>query len=61
MSDKLMYLAMIDYAQNYPFFGLQLMVEAFGHLTKWTNQSKFNKFPKANEKDDVNKRLWGLV
>ncbi len=29
--------------QNYPFCTLQLMIEMFGHITKWTNQSKFNK------------------
>ena len=41
-----------DDAQNYPFCRLKLVVETFGHLTKWTNQSKANKSPlgcEANE------------
>ena len=40
MAYKLMY---IPNTQNYPFYWLQLEVEAFGHSTQGTNQSKFNK------------------
>ena len=42
MADKLMYI-LNDDTQNYPFYRLQLMLETFGHTTKWTNQSEFKK------------------
>ena len=41
MADKLMYIPNDD-TQNYPFCNLQLVVETFGHLTRRTNQSKYN-------------------
>ena len=46
MADKLMYIHNDD-TQNYPFCGLQLMVEMFGCSTEWTNQSKFNTSPQG--------------
>ena len=36
-----------DYTQNYPSCRLKLLVETFGHLTWWTNQSKSIKSPIA--------------
>ena len=45
MADKLIYIPKDD-TQNYPFCKLQLVVETFGHSTKWANQTKF-------------KSLWG--
>ena len=36
-----------DYTQNYPFCRLQLVVEAIGHSTLCTNQSKLNESSKA--------------
>ena len=41
MANKLMYIPNDD-TQNYPCI-LQLVVEIFGHSTKWTNQSNFYK------------------
>ena len=41
MADKFMYIPNDD-AQNQPFCRLNLVVETFGHSTKWINQSKFN-------------------
>ena len=46
MADLLMYIPN-DVAQNYPFWRLQLVVVTFGHSTKGTNQSKFNKNPQG--------------
>ncbi len=46
MADKLMYISNDD-TQNYPFYSLELVVETFGHLTQWTNQSKYNKCPQG--------------
>ena len=42
MTDTLMYIPN-DNTKNYPLCRLQLMVETFGHSTKWTSQLKFNK------------------
>ena len=36
-----------DDTKNYPFYGLQLVVETFAYLTWWSNQSKFIKVPKV--------------
>ena len=44
ITDKLMYISN-DVTQNYFFCRLQLVIETFGHSTKWTNESKF-KVPK---------------
>ena len=44
MPDKLMYIPS-DSTQNYLFCWLQFVVETFGHSTKRTNKSKFNKSP----------------
>ena len=60
MANKFMYIPNDD-SQNYP---LQLVVETFGHWTKWTNQSKFNKSPQgfqSYELENVIIRLWGLL
>ena len=47
MTDKLVYIPNDD-TQNYPLCRLQLVVEeTFGHLSKLTNQSKFNKSPQG--------------
>ena len=46
MGDTLMY-NLNDDTQNYSFCRLQLVVEMFGHLTSWTNQSKFNNSPQS--------------
>ena len=46
MADILMFIPNDD-TQNSLFYGLQLVVQMFGHLTKWTNQSKFNKSPQG--------------
>ena len=48
MADKLMHIPNDD-TQNYPFYKLQLLVETFGHSTKWSNQAKFNKVPNVVE------------
>ena len=63
MADKLSYIPN-DNTYNYPFCRLQLVVEMFGHSTKWTNETKF-KLPKvvksANKKwnlgDECNRQL----
>ena len=50
-ANELMYIPNDD-THNYPFCRLKLVAESFGHSSKWTNQSKFNKSPqgcKANE------------
>ena len=39
MPDKLKFIP-IDDTQNYPFGRLQLLVETFGHLTKWPQSWK---------------------
>ena len=44
MADILIYIPNYD-TQNFPFCRLQLVVEKFGHLTEWTNKTKFNKSP----------------
>ena len=46
MANKLKYIPNDD-TQNYYLCRLQLVVETFGHWTKWTNQSKFNKSPQG--------------
>ena len=47
MADLLMYIPNDDLQKN-PFCRLQLVVETFGHSTKYyTNQSKSNKVPKV--------------
>ena len=46
INDKLMYI-LYDDAQNFPFCGLQLVVETFGYSTWWINQSNFTKVPKV--------------
>ena len=48
MADKLMYIPN-DNMQNYPFSGLQLVVEKFGHSRSWTNQSNLIKVPKLGK------------
>ncbi len=45
MNDKFMYISNDD-AQNYPFWRLQLLIETFGHWTKWPNQNSI-KVPKV--------------
>ena len=58
MADKLMYIP------NYSFLRLKLVEETFGHLTRWNNQTKFNKSPQgsyANNYENVTIRLWGLL
>ena len=57
MADKLLYIPN-DNTQNYPFCILQLVFKTFGHLTKWTNQSNFNRSPQDWEQAIL--RLWGL-
>ena len=42
IADKLIYNPN-DNTHNYPFCGFNLLVKIFGHSTKETNQSKFNK------------------
>ena len=59
MVDKVMYIPN-DNTQNYPFCGLQIVAETFGHSTKWTKQSKF-KVVKPTNKKNVIVKLWGLV
>ena len=44
MPDISMYIPNYD-TQNWHFYTLQLVIEKFLHLNKWTNQSKFNKNP----------------
>ena len=44
MALKLMYIP-IDDIQNNPLCRLLLVVKTYGHPTKLTNQSKFNKSP----------------
>ena len=46
ISDKYKYISN-DNKQNYHFCRLQLVVEMFGHPTRWTNQSKFNESPQG--------------
>ena len=46
MTDKFVYIPNDD-TQNYPLCRLQLVVETFGHSSKLTNQSKFNKSPQG--------------
>ena len=46
MADILIYIPNDD-TQKYHFYRLKLLVETFGHSTKWTNQSKFNKKSKV--------------
>ena len=46
MANKLMYIPNDD-TQNNHFCRLQLMVETFEHLTKWTNQSNLLKVSKV--------------
>ena len=46
MTDRLMYIPNED-TQNCPFWRLQLVVETFGHSTKWANQSKLIEVPKV--------------
>ena len=59
MADKIIYFPN-DARQNYPFCKLQLVVETFGHSTKQTNLSKFNKSPKSclAKKDKIRKRYY---
>ena len=38
MANKSMYIPSND-TQNYPVYRLKLVIEMFGHSTKWTNQS----------------------
>ena len=40
MTDNIMHIPEDD-TQNYPFCRSQLVIEMFGHSTKWTKQSKF--------------------
>ena len=37
-----------DDTQNYHFCRLQLVVETYGHSTKWSNQSKLNLSPQVS-------------
>ena len=46
-----------DDIQNYNFCRFQLLVEMFGHLTKSSNQSKFNQVPKVVK--PTNKKTFG--
>ena len=44
-ADELIYIPNKD-TQNYFFCWLQFVVEIFGYLTKWINQSKYFEIPK---------------
>ena len=46
MPDSLIFITNDD-TQNNPWGGFQLVVEMFGHSTKWTNQLKSNKSPQS--------------
>ena len=57
MADILMYIPN-DNTQNYPFCILQLVVKTFGHSTKWTNQSKFNKSLQRCKNQGIRERCY---
>ena len=62
MAELLMYIPNDDLQKN-PFCRLQLVVETFGHSTKYyTNQSKSNKSPKllSQRIRNVFIKFWGL-